>query len=149
MLPGIKLTDIEMRYITVFEGLTGATALDCVVDKIKNRVIFVVKPGQAGLAIGPAGINLKKIREFIKKDIEVVEYSDNPRELIKNCFIPARVLNIRIVSNPNGRKIAYVTVPNNQRGLAIGREGRRIARAKILAKRYFGIDNVLLTRQSF
>ena len=48
----IKLTSEEMRYIALFENVTGATANDCIIDEDKNRIIFVTKQGDKGLAIG-------------------------------------------------------------------------------------------------
>jgi N utilization substance protein A len=43
MASGIKLTSREMRYIALFESITGATVKDCVVDNDLNRIIFIVK----------------------------------------------------------------------------------------------------------
>ena len=58
-MPEIKLTAEEMRYIALFQDLTRATVRDCIIDNDENRIIFLVKPGDMGLAIGRNGINIK------------------------------------------------------------------------------------------
>ncbi len=143
-MPSIKLTEVEMRYITLLEGLTGTTVLDCVVDEQNNRVIFLVKPGQVGLAVGRNGVNVKRLRKLIGKDVEIVEYAETPEKLIRNSLFPAQIISVRVKTDSNGRKIALVSVPPSEKGLAIGRGGRNISRARILAKRHFDIDNVLI-----
>lgn len=52
MLSNIKITDNEMKYMALFENLTGATLMDCVIDEDDETIIFTVKKGEIGLAIG-------------------------------------------------------------------------------------------------
>jgi len=144
-MPTIKLTDMEMKYISLLEGLTGVTVMDCVIDEEWDRVIYLVKPGQVGLAVGRDGINVKNLRKFIGKDVEIVEYAERLEDLIRNSLFPARVNHIRVRTSVNGRKIVVVSVNPSEKGLAIGKGGRNIARARLLAKRYFGVDNVVIT----
>ena len=47
-----------MRMIAQFENLTGAGARDCVVDDKFGRILFVINPGEMGLAIGKKGIKM-------------------------------------------------------------------------------------------
>jgi len=143
-VPTIRLTEEEMRYIALFESLTGATTKDCVYDPQMNRLIFLVKPGQVGLAVGRNGIKVKRLRQLLGKNIEVVEYAETPEELIKNSLFPAKVRAVKITKTSDGRKIAIVTVDPAYKGLAIGKDGRNISRARILVKRYFDIDNVII-----
>ncbi len=133
-----------MRYISLFESITGASTRDCVLDSHMNRLIFLVKPGEVGLAVGKNGIKVKQLRKLLGKNIEVVEYADTPEKLIANSLFPAKVRGVRITKTSDGRKIAIVMVDPAHKGLAIGRDGRNISRARILAKRYFDIDNVVI-----
>jgi N utilization substance protein A len=144
MAQKIKLTSDEMRYIALFENVTGAVATDCIIDDKRGRIIMVVKPGSAGLAIGKHGSRIKLLRNMLKRDMEVVEYADNPVDLIKNSFVPARIKEVRITERLDNRKVAIVTVEEHDRGVAIGRDGRNVDRARILARRYFQIDNVII-----
>ena len=54
----IKLSTDQMRLMSLFQNVTGATARDCVEDEKQNRVIFVVNEGKMGLAIGKGGSHL-------------------------------------------------------------------------------------------
>ncbi len=143
MCPSIRLTEEELRYAVLFEKVTGIIPIDTVIDEQYNRIIFIVDKGFAPLAVGRGGVNIKRLRELIGKDVEVVEKGDTPEELIKNCLYPARVLAVKIVKLPSG-KAAIATVHPDDRAIAIGRQGRNINRAKLLAKRYFDIDKVIL-----
>ncbi len=144
MVQKIRLTGDEMRYIALFENVTGAVATDCIIDDKRDRVIMIVKPGNAGLAIGKHGQRIKMLRNMVKRDVEIVEYADNPVDLIKNSFAPARIKEVRITERLNNKKVAVVAVEDQDRGVAIGREGKTVERTRLLAKRYFQIDNVVI-----
>ena len=51
----IKFTANEIRYIALFENMTGAMVKDCIIDDEHGKVTFVVKNGDMGLAIGKGG----------------------------------------------------------------------------------------------
>lgn len=142
-MPEIRLTIEEMRYISLFQDLTGVTVKDCILDNENNTVIFIVKEGEGGLAVGRGGSNIKMARKLLGKNIEVVEYSDNFEQFVKNIFMPARVASIRRVQQ-GGRTVLYVSVHPEDKGVAIGRGGRNIHRARLILKRYFDIDNVII-----
>lgn len=144
-VPEIKLTAEEMRYIALFQDLTRASVKDCIIDDNESRIIFLVKPGDMGLAIGKNGINIKRLRKLLGRNIEVVEYAGSIEQLAKNALAPARVLSVKILSTPSGKKKVLVTVDPNDKGVAIGKAGRNVARAKLILKRYFDIDSVIVT----
>lgn len=140
----IRLTGDEMRYIALFESVTGAVATDCIIDDQRDRIIMIVRPGDAGLAIGKHGSRIKLLRRMIRKDIEIVEYADNAEDFIKNSFAPARIKEIRITDRLDNRKVAVVTVENRDKGIAIGKSGKTAERSRFLAKRYYQIDNIVI-----
>jgi N utilization substance protein A len=137
----IRLGSDEMRYIALFESITGATANDCLIDPSGDRIIFIAKPGQMGLAIGKAGKNINALRRMTGKPVEVVEGSENVEGLIKNSLAPAKIKEIRVTERPD-RKIVVVEVDPKDKALAIGKNGRTIDKTRMLAKRYFQIDHV-------
>lgn len=145
MASGIKLTSEEMRYIVLLERFSGAVANDCIIDEKLNRLIFVVRAGDAGLAIGKGGSRIKLLRDVTGKNIEIVEYFNEPADFIKNALQPANVKEIRITERPDGKKIAVVTVDPRDKGKAIGKNGRNAQKIRFLVKRYFEIDHVVIT----
>ena len=141
---GIKLTGETMRLIALFENITGATANDCIIDEEGDRIIFVAKAGEMGLAIGKGGKNINALRKMTGRPIEVVEFSDTAEGLIRNCLSPAKIKEVRITERPD-RKIVVVEVDPKDKALAIGKNGRTIDKTRMLAKRYYQIDHVQIT----
>ncbi len=133
-----------IRYIGIFESLTGAGVKDCVVDNDANKVILVVKKGDMGLAIGKGGSNITKVKNMVRKDIEVVEHSTDAKEFIENLFRPAEIKSVELLTDDNGKSCAYVAVLTKQKGIAIGKNGERIKKVKLLVKRNLGIDDVVI-----
>ncbi|HJK11889.1 MAG TPA: KH domain-containing protein, partial [Methanocorpusculum sp.] len=58
-------------------------------------------------------------------------------------FLPVQVMTVTFEEDEDG-EIAYVEVRDDDRGLAIGKEGRNIIKAKKLAFRQFDVSNVEL-----
>jgi len=145
MTSGIKITSKEMRYISLFESITGASVKDCIVNEEQNRVIFVVSEGQIGMAIGRSGRNIHTLERMTGKKHEIIEYSEEPVQFIKNALKPAMVKEVRITETPNGKTIAVVAVNPKDKGVAIGKNGRNAERLRFLAKRYFQIQKVSIT----
>lgn len=145
MATGIKFTSKEMRFIALFESITGAAVRDCILDEEANRAIFIVKEGDIGMAIGKGGKNIHLLERMTSKKHEIIEYSDEPAQFIKNALKPAYVKEIRITEKPDGKSIAVVQVSPKDKGMAIGKNGRNAERIRFLAKRYFQIQNVSIT----
>ena len=145
MATGIKLTSREMRYIALFQSITGATVKDCIIDNDLNRIIFVVKEGSIGMAIGKKGKNIHTLEKMTGKKHEVIEHSDIPSQFIKNALKPAKVDEVRITERIDGKRIAVISVNPKDKGVAIGKNGRNAERIRFLAKRYFQIQNVSIT----
>jgi N utilization substance protein A len=117
---------------------------DCIIDDKMDRVIFVVHRGQMGMAIGKGGSNIKQLQNAITKKIELVEYSENPVNFIRNVFNSDMVQEVKINERVDGTKNAIVVVDSKKKGLVVGKDGRNVDKARILAKRYFSIANVLI-----
>ena len=131
-----------MRLIAQFENLTGAGARDCVVDEKFSRILFVINPGEMGLAIGKKGASVKKASDAFGKKVEVVEYNPDKVQFLRNCFLPVQIQTVTFEQNEEGDEVAYIEVQPEDRGLAIGKEGKNIIKAKKLAFRQFDIVNV-------
>ena len=139
----VKLTTEGIRYIALFESLTGAIARDCIVDEENDRIIFVVKNGDMGLAIGKNGNNINRVKKSIGKHIEIVEHSDDLNEFVANALQPVAVKKVQIVSK-DYKRLAFVEVMSKDKGLAIGKNGRNIQKAKVLAQRHYGLEDVII-----
>ena len=145
MTTGIKFTSNEMRYIALFENISGASVKDCIIDEEQGRAIFIVNQGQVGVAIGRGGRNIHTLEKMTGKKHEIIEYSEDPVQFIKNALKPAMVREVRVTERTDGKKIAVVTVNPKDKGIAIGKNGKNAERLRFLAKRYFNIQNVSIT----
>ena len=139
----VKLSTDGIRYITLFESLTGARVMDCFEDSENNRLIFVVKSGDMGLAIGKGGDHINRVKKTIGKHIDIIEHSDDPVEFLKNAFHPVSIKNVNIVLRDD-KRIAYVEVHTKEKGLAIGRDGKNIEKVRKLSTRHHNIDDVII-----
>jgi N utilization substance protein A len=144
MTQEIKLTTDQMRLLSLFQNVTRATARDCVEDEKQNRIIFVVNAGKMGLAIGKGGSHIKTLQNIIKKSVELVEFNEDPTKFLKNILNPKLVSEIKLNERPDGSQQAIVIVDPGKKGIVVGREGRNAEKARLLAKRYFGITSVLI-----
>ncbi|HJK00949.1 MAG TPA: NusA-like transcription termination signal-binding factor [Methanocorpusculum sp.] len=130
----------ERRYIEELRILTKATAIDCLIDDRFERIIYVIKQGDMGLAIGKNGDNIKKMERTLGKRIEMVEYSEDPDIFVANMFKPAGVL--KVLFNDGDHLVTVIVPEKNDVGLAIGKSGITIEKARQLIRRFFNKDLV-------
>jgi transcription termination/antitermination protein NusA len=147
MTEKIKLTSDELRLMSLFQSITTATARDCIVDDKMERVIFVVNKGHMGLAIGKGGTTIRQLQNVVAKKVELVEYSDDPSEFIRNILNSDMINEVKINERVDGTMQAIVSVDAKKKGVVVGREGRNAEKARLLAKRYFQISNVLIVSE--
>jgi N utilization substance protein A len=138
----IRITDEARRYIAVFEDETGAPAVDCIVDDEYEQVVFVVPPDEMADAIGPGGKHVKALEGKIGRDVQLVAKRETPEAFVAAALAPAAVENVTI--SGEDEPVADAEVPEDDRGVAIGADGRRIETARVLAKRHFDIADVQL-----
>ena len=138
-----KITLEELRYLSIFQDLTDALPYRCIIDNEGNRLIFLVKPEDVGKAIGRRGSKIRILSEIFKKNVEVVPFSDALETMIKNLFPGVKIENITI--NERGdEKVVVLRVAEEDKGRAIGREGRNIKRARLVLKKLFNVSNVII-----
>ena len=140
----IKFTTNEIRYIGLFETITSATVKDCIIDEEHDKVTFLVKKGDMGLAIGKRGSTIAKMQNKVDKSIGIIEHSDDPGEFIKNLLSVAKVNSIEFSTNAKGNKIATLDVDSKTKRSTIGKNGQNIRRARQFAKRQFDISDIII-----
>jgi N utilization substance protein A len=139
---GITLSDEARQFIALFEDVTDVAARDCIVDEQYDRVVFLVPPGEMGQAIGPGGQRVSRLEGRVGRTVELVEDADTPEAFVANALAPAAVYNVTV--SEGSTTVAYAEVDRADTGAAIGSGGRTIDRARTLARRHFGIDEIEL-----
>jgi len=137
----VTLSDEARRYMGRFDELTGVAPTDCLVES--DRLVFVIPAGEMAAAIGQAGETVEHAERRLGMAVDLVENADTPEAFVASALAPAAV-NAVTVSEQNDR-VAYVEVPEPDRGVAIGANGENIETARTLAKRHYDIDDVQLT----
>jgi N utilization substance protein A len=135
------LSDEARRVLALFEDVTGATGLDCLV--YDDRVVVLVARGDIGEAIGPGGEHVETFEERLGKEVKLVEDAESVADFVANTLAPAAVYNVTV--SENGDTVAYVEVDDADTGVAIGTDGRNIQAARDLVRRHVGVDDIELT----
>ena len=100
-----------------------------------------------GLAIGKGGSHIKQLQNKIDRNVELVEYSDDPVKFLKNILNEKYILEIKMSERLDGSQQAIVIVDNSKKGVVVGREGRNAEKARLLARRYFDITSELINSE--
>jgi N utilization substance protein A len=76
-----------------------------------------------GSCIGPMGQRVRNVMtELHGEKIDIVDWSEDPAQMIGHALSPAQVISVEIVDE--AARSARVTVPDFQLSLAIGKEGQ-------------------------
>ena len=123
--PGLvkKLFALEVPEIA-----DGSVEIVAIAREAGHRTKIAVRATRSGVnakgaCIGPMGARVRNVvNELHGEKIDIVDWSDDPAELVGHALSPARVSSVEVV-DPVARA-ARVTVPDYQLSLAIGKEGQ-------------------------
>ncbi|MEE9115907.1 MAG: NusA-like transcription termination signal-binding factor [Thermoplasmata archaeon] len=135
----ISFNEDTLRIIGLFQRVTRSTAKDLL--ETPEKLVFVVKEGEGGKAIGKGGKNVAKLREMMGREIKVIEYSSIPEQFLRNIFRSYNIKSVEIEERAKGLH-ATVSVETTQKGLAIGRDAKNLKVARELMSRHHNIDSV-------
>ncbi|MGD0057315.1 MAG: NusA-like transcription termination signal-binding factor [Methanomassiliicoccales archaeon] len=138
-MPDITFTEETLRYISLFENITRTHVRDCL--ETEDKLVFVVDPGQANRAVGKGGENVIRMKNTTGKNIQVIEYSDEPEEFIRNVFYSYDVQNV-VIENRGNIVHATVTVDPKVKGRAIGKNGRNLKIARDIVNRHHNVQSI-------
>ncbi len=118
-VPEIHDGTVEIKSISREAGSRAKIAVDS-----KDPNVDAV-----GACVGPKGSRVQTIVDELKGEkIDIIKYSDDPKEFIASSLSPAKVVLCEV---NNEDKTAKVIVPDYQLSLAIGKEGQN---ARLAAK---------------
>jgi N utilization substance protein A len=114
--------------LEVPEIADGSVEIAAIAREAGHRTKIAVRSTRSGLnpkgaCIGPMGGRVRAVMaELGGEKIDIVDWSDEPAQLVANALSPARVSKVEVVDL--AARSARVTVPDYQLSLAIGKEGQ-------------------------
>ena len=123
--PGLVRRLFELEVPEIADGTVEIMAL---AREAGHRTKIAVRSTVEGLnakgaCIGPMGQRVRAVTaELHGEKIDIVDWSDDPAELVGNALSPAQVTSVTVVDLLN--RSARVVVPDYQLSLAIGKEGQ-------------------------
>ncbi|MEI6796749.1 MAG: NusA-like transcription termination signal-binding factor [Methanomassiliicoccales archaeon] len=135
----ITFTEDTLRYISLFESITRTHVRDCM--EAEDKLVFVVEPGEANRAVGKGGENVIRLKNTTGKNIQVIEYSDEPEAFIRNVFYNYNVQSV-VIENRGNIVHATVTVDPAVKGRAIGKSGRNLRIARDIVSRHHNVQSI-------
>jgi len=114
--------------LEVPEIADGSVEITSIAREAGHRTKIAVRSTVEGLnakgsCIGPLGQRVRAIMsELHGEKIDIVDWSDDPAEMVAHALSPARVSSVTVVDEAT--RSARVIVPDYQLSLAIGREGQ-------------------------
>ncbi|XOB46765.1 MAG: transcription termination factor NusA [Candidatus Nealsonbacteria bacterium] len=118
-----KLFELEVPEIS-----SGAVVIKSITREAGSRTKIAVASSEEsidpiGAAVGQRGTRVQVvINELGGEKIDIIEYSEDPKQYISNSLSPAKVLEVKIL--PKNKALAIV--PENQLSLAIGKNGQNV-----------------------
>jgi N utilization substance protein A len=114
--------------LEVPEIADGTVEICAIAREAGHRTKIAVRTTVAGVnakgsCIGPMGQRVRNVmHELHGEKIDIVDWSDDPAELVAHALSPARVSSVEVVDAE--ARAARVIVPDYQLSLAIGKEGQ-------------------------
>lgn len=124
----------EMEVPEISEGMVEIVGI---AREPSGRTKIAVKTNDkdidaVGACVGMRGMRVQAIvQELRGEKIDIVEYSENPQEFIRNALSPAKIS--RVIVN-EAEKTMTLIVADDQMSLAIGKKGQNVRLAAKLVK---------------
>ena len=124
--PGLVKKLFEFEVPEIADGLVEIKGIAREAGSRTKIAVAAVEEGidPLGACVGSRGMRVQNIgNELFDERIDIIEWSEDPVELIANVLRPAKVEKVILISD---EKAAIAIVPDYQLSLAIGKEGQNV-----------------------
>ncbi len=126
-----------MRYINLFSKVSKVSTTKCFV--YNNQIIFAVPSSKVSLAIGKNAVNVKRLRDILRKKIKVVampdcEDRDGIGKFVEDVVDPVEFNKVEVKENS-----LTITAGRQSKAALIGRGRQREKELAEVLKNFFGI----------
>jgi transcription termination/antitermination protein NusA len=129
-----------MRYINLFSKISNVSTTNCFV--YNGQIFFAVNPLEVSQAIGRDAVNVRKLREILRRKIKVVAMPDREdllgiEKFIKEVIEPIEVSKIDVRNDS-----VSITAGRQSKAALIGRNRLREKELSDILKNYFHIPQL-------
>lgn len=117
--------------MNLFNKITRLTPKDCFISE--GNMVFIVKEGDIGQAIGKKGINVKKLSSIVKKPIKILEYSSDACKFVANIILPIKAKEVV----QEGNKVTITTKNSYEKGQVFGRDRSNLKNMQNIVSKFF------------
>ena len=135
----ISISTETIEFIRTASNLCHVDILDCIVTS--DKVVFVVRQGHLGAAIGKKAKNLERLRTLFKKNIKFVEDHPDKSQFIRNLCKPYELKEITFLGSEEEPTARIVVTPSDKSKI-IGKNGSNIDIIRKLAQRHHKFKDV-------
>ena len=124
--PGLVKRLFELQVPEIREGIVEIRSISREAGSRTKIAVSTADPDvdAVGACVGPRGSRVQAVvDELFGEKIDIINWSDEPAELVSSALSPAKVEQVFINENDSS---ATVVVPDFQLSLAIGKEGQNV-----------------------
>ena len=136
----IIINQDTLQKVQLVSRVTSARVRDCVEEE--DIIVFIIEKGDISLAVGRKGEHIARLKKLFSKTVQMVEFSEDPKLLLKNIFRNYGVTEVDIEEKDDGQRHATVHVDGKEKGRAIGKNARNLKRARNIVARHHNIGSV-------
>lgn len=124
--PGLVKRLFELEVPEIEEGVVEIKSIAREAGSRTKMAVYTADENidPVGACVGARGVRVQNVvDELSNEKIDIITWSDDPKELISNVLSPAKVESVTVDEE---EQIAQVVVPDYQLSLAIGKSGQNV-----------------------
>jgi len=130
----------QMRYINLFSKISRVSTTKCFM--YNNQIVFAVPRGQVSFAIGKDAVNVKRLRETLRKKIKVVAMPGKDDGVGIIAFIKDLVSPVEFTNAEIKDSSVVITAGRQNKAALIGRNRVREKELLDILKNNFGFTKL-------
>ncbi|MCH7850204.1 MAG: KH domain-containing protein [Nanoarchaeota archaeon] len=127
-----------MRYLNLFSKVTRVSTMNCFV--YNNQILFAVPKSKVSFAIGKDAVNIRKLRDILRRKIKVVAMPEQEDRSGISKFVEDVVKPIEFTKLDYRDGSVVVTAGRQSKAALIGRNRIREKEIGYVLKNLFGIE---------
>jgi len=127
-----------INMMNMFGIIAKVQPKDCIIEK--ERVIFLVNPGEIKTALGEKNKNLKNLEKRVNKKVRIIIFNPDLIQFVANLLFPLKDFDIQ----QEGKNIIISAEDRALKGKIYGPGRENLKFILDTVKRYFDVDEVVV-----